>query len=131
MTPPNDDLAPIASEFLVYTGDDGTARVQVRLSDGTVWLSQRLMAELYGKDVRTIDEHLQSIYEEGELDPSATIRKFRIVQSEGNRSVSRLVGHGSWPVPQPRASKAGLTGKATIRKFRIVQMRNNRREIAS
>jgi hypothetical protein len=64
--------------------------VQVRLAEGTVWLTQKLMADLYGKDVRTINEHLENIYEEGELDPEATIRKFRIVQTEGNRSVSRV-----------------------------------------
>lgn len=90
------DLPP-STEFLVYTTEDGTSRVQVRLADGTVWLSQRLMAELFGKDVRTINEHLQGIYEDGELDPGATIRKFRIVRTEGNRSVSRLIDHYSLP----------------------------------
>lgn len=89
---------PVAGgEFLVYAGQDGEAKVQVRVVDGTVWLSQRLMADLYGKDVRTISEHLGHIYEEGELSPEATIRKFRIVRSEGNRSVSRLVDHYSLP----------------------------------
>lgn len=67
--------------------------MHVRIVEQTVWLTQRLMAELYGKDVRAINEHFQGIYEEGELDPQATIRKFRIVQTEGNRSVSRLVDH--------------------------------------
>jgi hypothetical protein len=83
--------------MLLYSSADGSANVQVRLSEGTVWLTQKLMAELYGKDVRTINEHLGNIYEEGELDPEATIRKFRIVQTEGNRSVSRLVDHYSLP----------------------------------
>jgi hypothetical protein len=91
------DLAPAAGEFLVYAGDDGSARVHVHIAEGTVWLSQRLMAELYGKDIRTINDHLQAIYDEGEVDPGATIRKYRIVQTEGNRSVSRLVDHYSLP----------------------------------
>lgn len=89
--------SPVPGELLVYAGDDGRTRVHVRIVEQTVWLTQRLMAELYGKDVRTINEHLQGIYEEGELDPQATIRKFRIVQTEGNRSVSRLVDHYSLP----------------------------------
>lgn len=84
-------------ELLVYIDDEGVARVHVRLVEGTVWLTQRLMAELYGKDVRTINEHLVNIYEEEELDPGATIRKFRIVRTEGNRRVSRLIDHYALP----------------------------------
>jgi hypothetical protein len=52
----------------------------VRLENKTVWMQQWLIAELYQKDVRTINEHVQNIYEERELDPAATVRKFRIVQ---------------------------------------------------
>lgn len=89
--------APSPGEFLVYVDPNGETRVQVQVVDGTVWLSQRLMADLYGKDVRTINEHLSNIYDEGELDPGATIRKFRIVRSEGNRSVSRLIDHYALP----------------------------------
>jgi hypothetical protein len=61
------------------------------MEDETVWLTQKLMAELFQKDVRTINEHIRNIYEEGELAPEATIRKFRIVQTEGSRQVSRKV----------------------------------------
>jgi hypothetical protein len=59
------------------------------LENETVWLTQKLMADLFQKDVRTINEHIQNIYEEGELSPDSTIRKFRIVQTEGTRQVSR------------------------------------------
>lgn len=97
MTTPPNDLTPASSEFLVYIADDGSARVQVRLAEGTVWLTQRLMADLYGVTVPTINEHLGSVYEAEELSPAATIRKFRIVRSEGNRSVSRLVDHYALP----------------------------------
>ena len=79
------------SEIVLYQAPDGRTRVECRLDDGTVWLSQALMAELYQRDVRTINEHLINIYEEGELDREATIRKFRIVQTEGNRQVAKLV----------------------------------------
>ena len=101
-------LAPPTGEFLVYAGADGTTQVQVRLSEGTVWLSQKLMAELYGISVPTINEHLKSVYEEGELDLEATIRKYRIVRTEGNRSVSRLIDsrhRSSEELPEQRGTQ--------------------------
>jgi len=79
------------SEFLLYQTEDGQTRVQVQVLDETVWLSQRLLAELYQKSVPTKNEHIQSIYAEGELDREATIRNFRIVQTEGSRTVEREV----------------------------------------
>jgi hypothetical protein len=60
-------------EILLYQTEDGRTRVECRFQDDTIWLSQALMAELFQKDVRTISHHLISIYEEGELDPGATI----------------------------------------------------------
>ncbi|HVR37711.1 MAG TPA: virulence RhuM family protein, partial [Thermoanaerobaculia bacterium] len=68
-------------------------RVECRFADETLWLSQALIAELFQKDVRTINEHLGNIYEEGEIDPGPTIRKFRIVRREGTRDVAREVEH--------------------------------------
>jgi len=81
------------SDILIYQTEDGRTRIDVRLENETVWLSQRLLAELFQKDVRTINEHIKNIYREGELDPKATIRKFRIVQTEGTRQVSRNVDY--------------------------------------
>jgi hypothetical protein len=83
----------MTGELILYQTEDGKTKVEVRLQDETVWLSQKLMAELFQKDVRTINEHIANIYEEGELGPEATIRKFRIVQNEGNRQVSRDIDH--------------------------------------
>ncbi|RKI44521.1 hypothetical protein D7Y27_13470 [Corallococcus sp. AB004] len=97
MTTDKKALAPNAGEFLVYVGDDGTSRVHVRLEEGSLWLPQKQLAELYGKDVRTINELLQNIHEEGELDPGATIRKFRIVQTAGTHEFARLVEHYCLP----------------------------------
>lgn len=97
MTKGASDLVPASGEFLVYVGDDGATRVHVRLAEGTVWLTQKLMADLYGVSVPTVNEHLKNIYDEGELDPGATIRKFRIVRTEGNREVFRLLDHYSLP----------------------------------
>lgn len=82
-------------EILLYQTEDGRTRLECRFEDETVWLSQALMAELFQKDVRTINEHLLNIFEEGEQDPRTTIRKFRIVRREGNRKVARQIEHYS------------------------------------
>jgi len=82
-----------AGELVFYQTEEGDSRIQLRLHDGTVWLTQKLLADLYQVSVPTVNEHLQGIYEDGELRPEATIRKFRIVQTEGKREVSRLVDH--------------------------------------
>jgi hypothetical protein len=82
---------PPPGRFLIYS--DGTTRLQVRLDGQTVWLTQRLIAELYQIAVPTVNEHLKGIYEDKELDPASTIRNFRIVQREGQRDVARNVEH--------------------------------------
>ena len=84
-----------AAEYLTYiaaTGDTPES-YEMRYEDENIWLTQRMMAELYGVDVRTVNDHLQKIYADGELPENATIRKFRIVQTEGTRQVSREVKH--------------------------------------
>ncbi len=91
---PSEQLPP-TGEIVLYRTEDGRTRVECRFAGETVWLSQALMAELYQKDVRTINEHLQNLVAEGELDPTATIRKFRIVRREGSRDVTRDVEHYS------------------------------------
>ncbi|WP_368649379.1 virulence RhuM family protein [Castellaniella ginsengisoli] len=79
------------AEFLIFTGQAGEQSIEARYEDETLWLSQKLMAELFGVDVRTVSEHLKNIFASHELAPEATIRKFRIVQQEGQREVSRAV----------------------------------------
>jgi len=79
------------AEFLTFTAQSGEQSIESRYEDGTVWLSQKLMATLFDVDVRTINEHLGNIYAQEELTPAATIRKFRIVQTEGTREVARQV----------------------------------------
>jgi hypothetical protein len=86
-----DSEMPTKSSILLYQTGDGRPRIEVRLENETVLLNQRLMSELFQKDVRTINEHIKNIYDEGELTPEATIWKFRIVQTEGCRQVSRTV----------------------------------------
>ena len=81
------------AEFLIFTGQAGEDGIEVRVEGETVWLSQRFMAKLFEVDVRTINEHLSNIYQSGEQSQEATIRKFRIVQKEGNREVGRVIEH--------------------------------------
>lgn len=88
---PNDKLLPPNHEIIFYSTPGGSVRVEVFYEGETFWLSQRKMAELFGIGVQTINHHLQEIYKSQELNEMATIRKFRIVQTEGARNVSREV----------------------------------------
>lgn len=71
------------AEFLIFTGQTGEQSIEARYEDETIWLTQKLMAELFDVDVRTISEHLKNIFENGELRKDAVIRKFRITASDG------------------------------------------------
>ncbi len=84
---------PPEGEFLLYQTEDGQTRIECRFSGDTIWLSQTLMAELFQVTVPTINEHLKHLYEEGEIEPEPTIRKFRIVRQEGKREVTRQIDH--------------------------------------
>ena len=86
-----------AAEYLTFVSaiGDQSDSVELRYQDENIWLTQRLMAELYGVEVPTINEHIQKIYADYELEEGATIRNFRIVQTEGTRQVSRDVKHYS------------------------------------
>jgi hypothetical protein len=92
----NQDNNQPKGRIILYS--EGQTNINVRLEGETVWLTQRSLSELYQVSVPTINEHLTNIYDEGELSAEATIRKFRIVQVEGNRNVSRLVDHYSLEV---------------------------------
>ena len=83
------------AEFLIFTGQSGEQSIEARYEDESIWLTQKLMAELFGVDVRTISEHLANIYTSQELMREATIRKFRTVQQEGSRNVTRTIEHYS------------------------------------
>ena len=81
------------SELILYQTEDGKTKIEVRLQGETVWLSQKLMAELFQVTIPTINEHIKTIYDDGELEAEATIRKFLIVQTEGSRQVKRPVDY--------------------------------------
>jgi hypothetical protein len=79
------------TDIIFYSSPAGHMKVEVIFNDETFWLNQKRLAELFGVDVRTINEHLQNIFNSEELIREATIRKIRIVQKEGNREVAREV----------------------------------------
>lgn len=83
----------MTEEIIIYQDEKGNTNIDVRLENETIWLTQKQMAELFERDVRTINEHIINVYDEGELDETSTIRKFRIVQTEGKRSVNRELDH--------------------------------------
>ncbi len=76
-------------QFLVYQAEDGRMKLEVRLKDETVWLTQAYMAELFQVKPQNITMHLKNIYDEGELSESATCKDFLQVQTEGSRQVER------------------------------------------
>ncbi len=84
-----------AAEYLTYIASTGAndESIEMRYEDENIWLTQKMMAALYDVDVRTINEHIQKVFADHELDEGATIRNFRIVQTEGSRQVAREVLH--------------------------------------
>ena len=84
----NENLAK-KSHFLVYRAEDGMLKIDVRLEDKTVWLTQQLIADLLQTTVPNISMHIRNIFEEGELTAEATVKKFLTVRQEGSRQVQR------------------------------------------
>ena len=84
-----------AAEYLTYVATVGDQQdsFEMRYEDENIWLTQKMMATLYGVDVRTINEHIKKIYSDSELEEDSTIRNFRIVQTEGSRQVTRDTKH--------------------------------------
>lgn len=74
---------PIDSNLIFYRSEDGKTKIEVHLIDETVWLSQAQMSELFGKDKRTISEHIQNIFKERELDENSVVRNFRTTRADG------------------------------------------------
>jgi hypothetical protein len=87
------DNLPAKSEFLVYRAEDGRIKIDVRLEDETVWLTQQLMAELFQTTQQNISLHIRNIYAEGELNPEATYKKYLSVRREGRRNIQRQIDY--------------------------------------
>jgi hypothetical protein len=94
----NQPSTPPAGEFVVFTTDDGRARVECRFESDTLWLSQAAMADLYQVTPQAITQHIRAVYEEGELDQNSTCKDYLQVQMEGARKVSRKRLHYSLSV---------------------------------
>ena len=84
-----------AAAYLTYVASVGDQQdsIEMRYEDENIWLTQKMMATLYDVDVRTINDHIKKIYSDSELEDASTIRKFRIVQTEGSRRVARDMKH--------------------------------------
>jgi hypothetical protein len=112
------------NEIILYTTPQGDVRVEVFFEDETFWLSQKKIAELFGKDVRTVNEHLGRIFEEGELDREAVVRKFRITASDGKSydtqhyNLDAIIAVG-YRVNSLRATKFRIWATNTLKEYII------------
>jgi hypothetical protein len=86
-----DEPESFKSELILYQTEDGKTKIEVRLQDETVWMTQKLMAELFQTTKQNISLHIQNIFDEGELIPEATVKECLTVQTEGSRQINRPV----------------------------------------
>lgn len=118
---------PQFNDLLLYTTAQGNIKIEVIYENETFWLSQKRMAELFGVSVQTVNEHLQNVFQSEELDIDATIRKFRIVQKEGNREVNREIDFYNldaiiavgYRVNSQRATQFRIWATKTLKEFII------------
>lgn len=115
-------LPPQEGEIIFYTTPEGITRVEVLFQDDTFWLSQKRMAELFEVDVRTISEHLQSIFSSGELDEKSVLRKFRITAADGKKYLTNLYAMDAiisvgYRVNSLRATQFRIWATKTLREF--------------
>ena len=100
------DITPFQNEtpFLLYEGEDGAVQVKTLMHAETIWLTQKSLAELFETTKQNISGHLQNIFEEGELEASATVKDFLTVQTEGKREVKRALDYYCllYTSPSPR-----------------------------
>lgn len=93
LNPEDQGLEPAKGQFLVYQAEDGKLKLDVRFEGESVWLTQQLMSDLFQSSKQNVSHHINSIYEEGELLPEATVKKYLTVRQEGNRQVKRLLDY--------------------------------------
>ena len=86
---PNQNVLPFANDFLLYQTEDGQTRIEVRLQDESMWMTQAIMAELFQNTAQNITIHIKAIYREGELQEAATCKEHLQVQTQGKRDISR------------------------------------------
>jgi hypothetical protein len=111
-------------EFLIFTGQAGEKSIEARYEDGSIWLSQKLMAQLFDVDVRTVSEHLKNIFNSGELRENSVVRKFRITASDGKNyntnfyNLDAIISVG-YRVNSIRATQFRQWATQVLRKFAI------------
>ena len=111
-------------DFLIFTGQVGEDDIKVRYQDETIWLTQKLMAELFGVDVRTVNGHLKNIFDSGELETDSVIRKYRITASDGKNyntqfyNLDAIISVG-YRVNSKRATQFRQWATAVLREFVI------------
>ena len=124
----NDKLPePVGGEIVLYSAPGGDVRVECLLRDETIWLTQQQIAELFGVDKSTVSRHLKNVYEEGELDSTATVAKIATVQTEGSREVTRQVEHHNldaiiavgYRVSSYQATQFRIWATKTLKEFMI------------
>ena len=81
-----------AAEYLTFVAANGEQGVETLYADETIWMSQKMMAALYGVDVRTVSYHLKKVFEDSELEENSVIQNFRITAADGKNYIKRLVG---------------------------------------
>lgn len=81
------------NEIVLYTPDELTERIEVRINEETVWLNRQQIAMLFGRDVKTIGKHINNVFSEGELQKYSTVANFATVQTEGGRRIERQIEH--------------------------------------
>jgi hypothetical protein len=113
---------PREGQAIIYATANGAVRVEVMYHDETFWLTQKRMAELFGVDVRTVNEHLRNIFESGELSEEAVIRKFRITAADGKSYLTKLYNLDAvisvgYRVNSPQATQFRIWATRTLKEF--------------
>ncbi|MDD4570475.1 MAG: RhuM family protein [Tepidanaerobacteraceae bacterium] len=120
----SDDLTPKKDQILLYTTEDGDIKIDVFFQDETVWLTQKMMAELFDVGVNTINYHLKEVFNSGELNEEAVIRKYRITASDGKRyntnfyNLDAIISVG-YRVNSVRATQFRIWATKTLREYII------------
>jgi hypothetical protein len=110
------------SSLILYQTEDGRTHIQCRFEGETVWLTQKLMAELFQKDVRTINEHIQNVFAEGELSPESVVRNFRITAADGKHYKTRhynldIIISVGYRVKSPRGTQFRIWATQRLREY--------------
>jgi len=117
-----DDPTGEKNQVIIYRAEDGSTQIEVEMTGETVWLSQKKMAELFGVDIRTVNEHLQNIFISGEIDKNSVIRKFRITANDGKTyetnfyNLDAIISVG-YRVNSMRATQFRIWATKTLREY--------------